>query len=1313
MSRRYQFPGATSSDYALGVEPVPSSLLDDNHETLGACFEFPASSSCLELALLISLHLYSNQEVVSIHRLVSNGVATPATVLGQVRGQLKSCYRLDRILRELEYITQDDRENKDDRDDPFGLSLTAAIWYSDDDGKADPQSSPSDQIDFCLGVCRYHHGVEAEAEWRLSLLYRRSFMSHREATRIARTLASIIDQVYACRATSNGIPSPTLQEVACIAFDTCDRSTVLQWNSERALQSQGILIHDLFSSIAVKYPDSEAVVALHGRMTYAVLNEVSTVVASHLRTQITAEDQWLALYFTKSCGVWAVVAMLAALKSGRGCTFLDSSWPDERLCAVLRATKARYVLTHGAQSLQRLEALSELAQCQIVNVSDIATAATTQDVEELHYSSVRPDDSAFAVFTSGSTGTPKGIVLTHRNVCTAIIGLIMALAADAARVPTAQRLRVLQFASYAFDASLSDMLVALLSGGTICIASDTERTGDLQEYIQNQMINLAFLTPTVARTLDPASLCRTLQTLVLIGEPVTTLDKEQWSNSGIAVFNGYGPTESTFGASLGRIEGSKSPHNIGYSLGYRFWVISCSKDDKSDPSHIDARHLLPIGATGELVLEGPALAQGYLNDTKLTQMTFKTGPAWLPTMNNQASQERRVYLTGDLVRYHEDGSLECLGRIENDTQVKLGGQRLELTEIERLLVQAAASTMIHLHDVAVCLPRNGGVADRLVALIVLNTTICSGSEEFILLPCDAATKTMFVDHLSSRVPAWMVPSIWVQVNHIPTTSSGKRDSRRLLLALQLLRPEQYLGDLSHTRSVPSCNNVSRNEPPCIEALIRISSEVLQLPVERVFESRSFVQLGGDSITALQVSARMRKECSVPLSPQDLLRYPTLREAALEAKSLDTPAPVEDSFAETSLLRKQVLSSTPDLHAMTEDMFPCSLVQESFLYGAQGHPVVHMVSATWSVTETGQESGNPQPLDPQVFAQAWKRVIQKNAALRTVPMELPDMPGVFVNIVLKDSGSSIELIQSSETYDTNLVEEAHLISMKCEAGQQYVPPLKLTYSSGTNEPTLVRLDASHALLDGLSVMALLRQLSAEYHAVQAGSPRLSASMQTSSQHPMRSYVGVVREKQRCESALEYWKQYLSDAQPCLFPELIDRERNSTDSDHLESHRLQSVPLQDISAVDLSSVLATHGLTTATFFTAIWSMVLQMYVKASDVIFGYVSSGRDIPNCPVSTDDIGCFIVPLVARVNLQNLNNIDREGLISILHCVQQSNCASAPHQGLSLAQIQTAMPHSAGGLLFNTFVSVTPSLGLDSSSLHFEQLHTSYDSGVS
>lgn len=145
-------------------------------------------------------------------------------------------------------------------------------------------------------------------------------------------------------------------------------------------------------------------------------------------------------------------------------------------------------------------------------------------------------DSMFLILSSGSTGTPKAIILTHASVCTSITRI-----AEAFRVNNSSR--ILQFASFAFDASLSDILTGLFSGAKICMPSDDERRDDLQAYMHREQINLAWLTPTVARMLDPATTSTHLRQLVLIGEAIAQPDISRWMQEGVAVYNGYGPAE--------------------------------------------------------------------------------------------------------------------------------------------------------------------------------------------------------------------------------------------------------------------------------------------------------------------------------------------------------------------------------------------------------------------------------------------------------------------------------------------------------------------------------------------------------------------------------------------------------------------------------------------------------------------------------------------------------------------------------------------------------------------------------------------------
>ncbi|EFQ92617.1 hypothetical protein PTT_10245, partial [Pyrenophora teres f. teres 0-1] len=297
------------------------------------------------------------------------------------------------------------------------------------------------------------------------------------------------------------------------------------------------------------------------------------------------------------------------------------------------------------------------------HVVTVSEASNSQLPVALHAPdpSVKPENAAYVIFTSGSTGVPKGVVLEHRAVATSCLGHGQAFGIT-------KLSRVLQFASYTFDACIADIITTLVYGGCICVPSNSDQCDNLAQAINAMDVNWALLTPSVARLLDP-SIVPCLRILVLQGEQVNFTDWDKWPIS-VQTINGYRPTECcVFCTGYTSVQQGFQSGTIGTSIASVSWVV--------DPKNY--QKLAPLGSIGELLVEGPILAREYLNDVKKTETAFINDPAWLlERYGYHAGRRGRLHKTGDLVRYDADGNLVCL--VRKDSQVSYGWVRVLWTE---------------------------------------------------------------------------------------------------------------------------------------------------------------------------------------------------------------------------------------------------------------------------------------------------------------------------------------------------------------------------------------------------------------------------------------------------------------------------------------------------------------------------------------------------------------------------------------------------------------------------------------------------------
>ena len=444
-------------------------------------------------------------------------------------------------------------------------------------------------------------------------------------------------------------------EVECMSEK--EKEEIWKWN-DTVPEAVDALMHQLIEEQVHMQPSSPAVCSWDGELTYGELNKLSSKLASHLVGLGVRPEVMVPLCFEKS--MWTVVAILAVMKAGGAFALLDASHPRRRLEVMVHELGAKIILT----STTHVElSLSLSKHVVIVNQTEIgrleSCAERVGQVEQQMSSAA----ALYVVFTSGSTGVPKGVVIGHSNYCSGVVQRAKVMCFK-------ETSRMFDFASYSFDASIDNMLLTLFAGGCVCIPSNAERIDNIVGAMNRLNVNTADLTPSVARLISSEAV-PSLRVLILGGEAIAATDIHAWANQ-LHLVNAYGPAECSVitSANVG-VTASTHPGNIGRGLGAVMWVTEAT----------DHNRLSPIGAVGELLIEGPILARGYLNDDEKTVAAFINDPAWLLAgVGGRPGRRGRLYKTGDLVRYNSDGTLSFVGR--KDTQVKIRGQRVELSEIE-------------------------------------------------------------------------------------------------------------------------------------------------------------------------------------------------------------------------------------------------------------------------------------------------------------------------------------------------------------------------------------------------------------------------------------------------------------------------------------------------------------------------------------------------------------------------------------------------------------------------------------------------------
>ncbi|KAF1951517.1 nonribosomal peptide synthase [Byssothecium circinans] len=654
-----------------------------------------------------------------------------------------------------------------------------------------------------------------------------------------------------------------------------DERTIASWN-DKPIHIINKCIHSVIENQVILRPTATAIEAWDlGTLTYRELDDISTRLAARLISLGVKPHAFVPLCFDKSG--WTVVAILAVLKAGAAFVPLDFEAPILRIREIVKDVEAELILCAG-----QYEGLCLEVPCRSLVVD---RAATVFGGRGQSLPTVQSDTPAYVLFTSGSTGKPKGAIINHNS-------FVSSSAAFAPIWNITEKSRVLQFASYAFDCSLIEILSVLMQGGVCCVPEQKERTNDLVGVINRMKINYAALTPSLVRTLQPSQVPG-LKDLTLVGEAMSQQDLATWAER-VNLGNGYGPTECSVVATFNNMTSTTKPNNLGKVCTARGWVVAKNNHDV----------LVPLGAVGELIMEGGGVGSGYLHNPEKTSQAFITEVRWTVGANAlEKGEKRRFYKTGDLVKYNVDGTMLYLGR--KDDQTKVRGQRLELAEVETHLVSDSA-----VQNALAAVPASGPCAKRLVGVVTLQGVSSESSEVLQLVPSGTASLNIISirDRICARVPSYMVPALWIVVSRFPLLPSGKMDRKRVVQWL-----ERMDGDTYRTISTLGLEEAKREADTVESKLQAIFAKVLNLTPEDVRLNQSFLHLGGDSISAMQVSSICRSQ-GFAISVQDIIR----------AKSIT-------ALASTMSVSETNQASTPKAQEYNQ-LFDLSPIQKVFFDG---------------------------------------------------------------------------------------------------------------------------------------------------------------------------------------------------------------------------------------------------------------------------------------------------------------------------------------------------------------------------------------------
>ncbi len=811
-------------------------------------------------------------------------------------------------------------------------------------------------------------------------------------------------------------PRIPVGDVPLVTDDELDR-ILTEWNTlgESVPVVEPATLSARFDAAVRTHAANAAVTHGETTLTYAELGARANRIARRLVGAGVGPGTLVAVALPRTEDL--VVALTAVVLSGGAYLPIDTAHPQDRVRYILDQARPRVILTSdalgdepGAEALRG----SGIEMLDVAAAQDDASVSADPLTDADRIASQQPDDLAYVIFTSGSTGRPKGVAVTHRNVLTLFANAEPRFGFGPDDVWTL-------FHSYAFDFSVWELWGPLLYGGRLVVVDYlTSRSPELfAQLVRREGVTVLNQTPSAFyqfdeadRTLAADTAPLALRYVVFGGEALDPARLAGWFDrhpAGPQLVNMYGITETTVHVSYQPIDRALAKAGAASAIGRSLPGL--------DAYVLDRRlHPVPAGVPGELYISGDQLSRGYLGRPDLTVARFVANPFG----------RGRLYRTGDIARWNGEGILEYAGR--SDSQVQLRGFRIELGEIESQLLQAPGVAQ------AVAMVRDDGLGERLVGYVVARTG-------------ETVDPAAVRAHASEFLTGYMVPDVVTVLDELPLTVNGKLDRRAL--------------------PVPRIDiDADRFREPATESeriVAQVWAEVLG--IERVGADDSFFDLGGNSLVATRVVARINEATGASLAIRELFEAPTV--AGLAAR-------VDGGSSDRAV---------PELVARPRpDRIPLSLAQQRMWVLNQLDPG----SAAYNIPLAIRLRGE---LDTETFAAAVRDVVQRHETLRT--MYPQDEDGPFQRILSADVVEQLSVVEAAS--EREALEAVTDVAARGFDVAAEVPVRGRLVSLGSDDHVLV-LVVHHISADGASLPPLARDLVTAYLARTAGDTPYGAPLE---------------------------------------------------------------------------------------------------------------------------------------------------------------------------------------------------------------------------
>jgi amino acid adenylation domain-containing protein len=942
-----------------------------------------------------------------------------------------------------------------------------------------------------------------------------------------------------------------------------------EWNDTSADYPKDKCIHQLFEEQVERTPHKVALEFDGQEITYRELNRRANQLANYLIDVGTGPEELVGICVERS--VEMMVGLLAVLKSGGAYVPLDPGYPKERLRFMVQDAQLSVLLTTqtlvadrelmiedgDTQFLRRGSGqASSLGPRLKVVCLDRDWPLIVQQKDDNPKQAVTSKNLAYVIYTSGSIGKPKGVQIAHRSVINCLHSL-------GERLAFTERDVLLAVTTSSFDISVLELFLPLTLGGKVVVASRDEAVdgSELTRRLKDVSATAMQATPSTWRLLIEAGWEGSPRFKILCGGEAMPRDLAQALLTRGEVWNLYGPTESTIWSTIHKVGSGEGPVPIGRPIANtKIYILD---------SHLQP---VPIGVHGDLYIGGDGLARGYWNNPELTAEKFIPDP-----FSDEANAE--LYRTGDRARYRSDGTIEFLGRTDN--QVKIRGHRIELSEIESVLMQHSAVNQ----TVVVAFDEFASDSDNPQSKIENPKSLAA-----YVVPAQpsAVSVSDLRKFLQEKLPDYMVPASFIFLNALPQTANGKLDRNALP------PPDGARPLLDHGFVEP------RTE---IEELVaQIWREVLRRDKVGVYDN--FFDLGGHSLLATRIVARLQSTFHVDLALRKLFELPTVAGLAQHIDEL------RHSGAGTAV--------APVVPVSRNQPLPLSFSQRRLWY-------LQKVDANLSAYNIPACYRIKGDLNIGALEQALNGLIARHEVFRSAIFERSGEPHQEIVPTLQ---FDLPVLDLSRLPDVQAETEAKRLASE-DAHQLHVldkPPLmraKLVKLADTDHVFI--LNFHHSIADGSSLAIFYRELSSLY------SSALEKKEASLPQLPVQYADYAVWQHKWLDSdasntQLAYWKRQLAG--------LPVQVEIPTDFDRPAIPAYRGARLTKALSEELTESLRTfsrkQGATTFMTLFATFNILLSRISGQDDIIIGSTIAGR---NHPETDGLIGFFINALPLRINL--------------------------------------------------------------------------------